>query len=145
MGEERPVMIRVIVKMGIDGGFGLAKFFGDHIMLTPSDSKLSKQQQILSAVSEEEQLKQQRIQEVLLLIDSLFQREETTFRIIIDCLYDVGSLNLINKKFPRRNLNFIMKAIARFSKPIFRIYALYWVKKNSPKLITNWLASKVKF
>jgi hypothetical protein len=59
-------------------------------MLTPSDSKLSKQQQILSAVSdEEEQLKQQRIQEVLLLIDSLFQREETTFRIIIDCLYDV--------------------------------------------------------
>ncbi len=91
-------------------------------MLTPSDSKLSKQQQILSAVSEEEQLKQQRIQEVLLLIDSLFQREETTFRIIIDCLYDVGSLNLINKKFPRRNLNFIMKAIARFSKPIFRIY-----------------------
>ncbi len=67
-------------------------------MLTPSDSKLSKQQQILSAVSEEEQLKQQRIQEVLLLIDSLFQREETTFRIIIDCLYDVGSLNLINKK-----------------------------------------------
>jgi len=38
-----------------------------------------------------------------------------------------------------------MKAIARFSKPIFRIYALYWVKKNSPKLITNWLASKVKF
>jgi hypothetical protein len=25
MGEERPVMIRVIVKMGIDGGVGLAK------------------------------------------------------------------------------------------------------------------------
>ena len=115
-------------------------------MLTPSDSKLSKQQQILSAVSdEEERLKQQRIQEVLLLIDSLFQREETTFRIIIDCLYDVGSLNLINKKFHSRHLNFIMKAIARFSKPMFRIYALYWVKKNSPKLITNWLASKVKF
>ena len=114
-------------------------------MLTPSDSKLSKQQQILSAVSEEELLKQQRIQEVLLLIDSLFQREEATFRIIIDCLYDVGSLNLINKKFHSRYLNFIMKAIARFSKPIFRIYALYWVKKNSPKLITNWLASQVKF
>jgi hypothetical protein len=57
----------------------------------------------------------------------------------------VGSINLINKKIRRRNLNFIMKAIARFSKPMFRIYALYWVKKNTPKLITNWLASKVKF
>jgi hypothetical protein len=114
-------------------------------MLTPSDSKLSNQQRVVSAVSEEEQLKQQRMQEVLLLIDSLFQREETTFKIIIDCLYDVGSVNLINKKFRRRNLNFIMKAIARFSKPIFKVYALYWVKKNSPKLITNWLASKIKF
>jgi hypothetical protein len=114
-------------------------------MLTPSDSKLSKQAPVVKAVSEEEQLKQQRMQEVLLLIDSLFQREETTFKIIIDCLYDVGSVNLINKKFRGRQLNFIMKAIARFSKPIFKVYALYWVKKNSPKLITNWLASKVKF
>jgi hypothetical protein len=114
-------------------------------MLTPSDSRLANPPQLVPSVSEEELLKQQRMQEVLLLLDSLFQREEITLKIIIDCLYDVGSVNLINKKIRRRNLNFIMKAIARFSKPMFRIYALYWVKKNTPKLITDWLASKVKF
>lgn len=114
-------------------------------MLTPSDSRLANPPQLVPSVSEEELLKQQRMQEVLLLLDSLFQREEITLKIIIDCLYDVGSINLINKKIRRRNLNFIMKAIARFSKPMFRVYALYWVKKNTPKLITNWLASKVKF
>jgi hypothetical protein len=114
-------------------------------MLTPSDSRLANPPQIVTSVSEEELLKQQRMQEVLLLLDSLFQREEITLKIIIDCLYDVGSINLINKKFHRRHLNFVMKAIARFSKPVFKIYALYWVKKNTPKLITNWLASKVKF
>jgi hypothetical protein len=38
-----------------------------------------------------------------------------------------------------------MKLIARMSKPVFRTLALNWFKKNCPKLITDWLHTKVSF
>jgi hypothetical protein len=114
-------------------------------MLTSSNNSLAPLPKIVPAVSEDDHLKQQRMTEVLLLLDGLVEREEATVKMILDCLYDVGSINLINKKFPRPPLNRLLRAIARFTKPVFKIYALYWFKKNCPRLITNWLGSKVKF
>ncbi len=95
-------------------------------------------------LSESKQLEAEQKKNILLLVENLIEREEATFKMIIDCLYDVGSVNLINKKIALRPLNQVMKLIARLSKPGFRIVAFYWVRKNTPKLITNWLLKKVK-
>lgn len=90
-------------------------------------------------------LEAERMHDVHLLLEHLIRNEEITVAIIIDCLYDIGSVNLINQKFPRRPVNGVMKWIARFSKPVFRIVALRWVKRNCPRLVTNWLHKKVAF
>jgi hypothetical protein len=73
----------------------------------------------------------------------MFLREETTVKLVLECLYDIGAVNLINKKVRRRPLNLVMKAIARLSKPIFRIVAWRWFMKNCPTLLVNWLHGKV--
>ncbi|MEM8805319.1 MAG: hypothetical protein AAGF01_04740 [Cyanobacteria bacterium P01_G01_bin.38] len=93
----------------------------------------------------EKQLEEERIQDVQLLLENLFQREEATLKIIVSCLYDVGSTNLINQRFRCRPLNRIMKWIARLTKPGFRFFAIRWSKKNAPKLIADWLHSQVSF
>jgi hypothetical protein len=92
----------------------------------------------------EERQEEERMRDVLLLLSNLFQREEVTIKLILDCLYDVGSVNLINQKFRFRLLNRLMKSIARMSKPVFRIFAVRWFHKNCPQLITDWLHSQVK-
>ena len=94
---------------------------------------------------EEERKKKERMRDVFLLLQQLVEREEVTLRLIIDCLYDVGSINLVNKKFNKQPLNGFMKAIATMSKPVVRIVALRWVKKKLPTLVTNWLERKVSF
>jgi hypothetical protein len=93
----------------------------------------------------ETRLESERMHDVLLLLEHLVRNEETTVKLILDCLYDVGSVNLINQKLRSRTLNCLMKWIAKLSKPVFRIIALRWLKKNCPQLLTNWLYSKVKF
>jgi hypothetical protein len=93
----------------------------------------------------EKQLEEERLQDVELLLKNLFYREEATLKIIVDCLYDVGSANLINQRFHRRSLNRLMKWIARLTKPGFHFLAVRWVKKNAPKHITHWLHSQVRF
>ena len=94
---------------------------------------------------EEKHLEEERMRDVLLMIEHLIKNEEITAKIIIDCLYDVGSVNLINRRFSHRILNGVMKHIARFSKPVFRVYAWRWFKRNCPQLITDWLYSQVAF
>ncbi len=96
-------------------------------------------------LSEEERIKQQCIHDVLLLLKRLFESEETTAKLIVDCLYDLGSVNLINNKLRFRPLNRMMKLIARMSKPAFRFVALQWLKKSCPQLITDWLVEQVEF
>ena len=93
----------------------------------------------------EKQLEEERMHDVQLLLENLFRREEATLKVIVDCLYDVGSTNLINKRFNCRPLNRIMKWIARLTKPGFRFLAVRWSKKNAPKLIATWLHSQVSF
>lgn len=97
----------------------------------------------VSKVLEEKRVEEERMQDVLLLLQNLFRREETTVKMILDCLYDVGSVNLINNRFPDHRLNGIMKSIAKLSKPGFRIVGLWWFNRNCPQLITNWLRSQV--
>ncbi|WP_414545216.1 hypothetical protein [Nostoc sp. CCY0012] len=98
-----------------------------------------------SKIELEKQKEGERIRDVNLLLTSLITREETTVKLILDCLYDVGSINLINHKFRSRTLNTTLKLISHTSKPVFKILAWRWVKKNCPQLITNWLQSKVTF
>ncbi|WP_414574591.1 hypothetical protein [Anabaena sp. CCY 9402-a] len=99
----------------------------------------------LSPKSAEQIMEAERIHDVLLLLENLSCREETTVKLILDCLYDVGSANLINQKFRSRTVNGTLKMIARSSKPVFRMIAWRWVKKNCPQLITDWLYEQVKF
>jgi len=88
---------------------------------------------------------EERMRDALLLLQQLVEREETTVKAVLDCLYDVGSVNLIDSKVSAKSLNHVMKAIARTSKPAFRIVAFQWFKNKCPQLIANWLHSKVSF
>lgn len=94
---------------------------------------------------QEKHLQSKRMQDILLLLEHLVRQEEATAKTILNCLYDIGSINLINKKIPQRPLNRASKSIARISKPVFSIIALRWFQKNSPKLIASWLYSQVSF
>ncbi|MGK7962273.1 hypothetical protein [Crocosphaera sp.] len=96
-------------------------------------------------LSEAEKLEIEQKKNVMLLVENLMEREEATLKMIIDCLYDLGSVNLINQKVGVRPLNRVMRLIARLSKPSFRAIAFYWVKRNTPELITDWLLKKVRF
>ena len=100
---------------------------------------------IPESTSQEELFQQQRMRDVMLLLENLAVQEEATIKLIIDCLYDVGSINLINKKIPQSYANKLVKWIAFMSKPIFRIVAWRWVKKNLSIKVTNWLARKISF
>ena len=93
----------------------------------------------------EKQRKEKLMQDVNLLVSNLIAREETTVKLILDCLYEVGSSNLINQKISSRPVNEIFKLVAQTSKPIFRGLAWRWLNKNGSRLITDWLGSKVSF
>lgn len=97
------------------------------------------------ATPAEQRREAERMRNVFFLLDNLFKREEATIKLILDCLYDVGSVNYINQKLARKPLNRILKWLAWFPKPIFRIVAMRWVKKNAPELVVRWLHRKVKF
>ena len=95
--------------------------------------------------SAEKVIEAERMHDVLLLLQNLINSEEATVKLILNCLYDVGSVNLINQKIRLKPLNRGMKLIARMSKPVFRTLAFNWFKKNCPQLITNWLLTQVSF
>lgn len=107
--------------------------------------KLSRQERREIELMQEKRLQEQRMRDVTLILENLFTREEATVKLILECLYDVGSANLINKKVRFRPLNRFVKAIASMSKPVFRVWGFRWFKNNCPQLIANWLESKVSF
>ena len=94
---------------------------------------------------EEERLEVIRKRDVRLLLDQLIETEEVTIKLLIDSLYDIGTINLINQKVSLRPVNGVAKSIATLSKPACRHFALRWFKKNCPQLIANWLYTKVAF
>ena len=85
------------------------------------------------------------MQDVMLLLEGLARREEPTIKMIMDCLYDVGTMNLINKKVRYRPFNRLMKRAVKLPKPVAKVLIFYWFRKNCPELITNWLRRKVRF
>lgn len=87
----------------------------------------------------------EQMQDVRLLLQNLVNSEEATVKLVLDCLYDIGAVNLIDQKFRPCFLNKTMKMIARMSKPVFRVFAWHWFKQNSPDLIANWLQTQVAF
>lgn len=111
-------------------------------MLVPAEKSVKIQ---LEKRLEEERLKEEKMHDVMLLLGDLVEREEATVKNVLDCLYDVGSINIINKKVGFRPMNRLLKAITRLSKPAFRAVAWRWFKRNSPQLITEWLRKKVSF
>jgi len=109
-------------------------------MLTYPDESIKVKQ-----ITPEELKKQERMRDVMLLLQQLLEREEVAFKLIIDCLFDVGLINLANKKIPNRSLNRLVKSISCSLKPAFRIIAMIWLRKNLPTLLTAWLEAKVSF
>ncbi|WP_353932411.1 hypothetical protein WJM97_07465 [Okeanomitos corallinicola TIOX110] len=85
------------------------------------------------------------MQDVLLLLESLVEREESTVKLILNCLYDAGATNLINQKFPSRPVNKSLRWVSKMSKPVIRMIAWQWFRMNCPQLITDWLRSKIEF
>lgn len=110
-------------------------------MLTYSEEESLK----VEPISAEEKKKQERMRDVTLLIQQLIEREEITFKLIIDCLIDVGSINYANNKLHNPPLNKIMKVLVGYIKPVARMVALFWLKRNLPDLLTAWLEGKVSF
>ncbi|MGB3615636.1 MAG: hypothetical protein WBA10_17710 [Elainellaceae cyanobacterium] len=93
-------------------------------------------------------LKQKRMQaecmhDVSLLLETIFSDQESTVKLILDRLYDIGVDDFIDQKISLRPLNRVTKAIAPRVKPVFRMAGFIWFKKNCPALVTNWLYRKV--
>lgn len=97
------------------------------------------------SIAAEEKKKQERMRDVTLLLQQLVEREETSLKLIIDCLIDVGSINYANHKLHNPSLNKMMKVLVGYIKPVARMMALRWLKKNLPDLLTTWLENKVSF
>lgn len=87
----------------------------------------------------------ERVRDILLAVEQLFHREENAVAFVLSCLYDIGSVNLIEKKVPIASLKPVLRSIARYSRPAFRFVAVRWFHQNCPKLITDWLHSLVIF
>ena len=83
--------------------------------------------------------------DVLLLLHHLAESQETTVKLILGRLYDVGADNLINQKIPSFPLKKVLRGATRISKSAFIILAFYWFKKNCPQLIADWLLEQVSF
>jgi hypothetical protein len=99
----------------------------------------------LAAKHDRSQLEAERMRDVLLLLESLTLREEVAIKLIIDCLYDIGHSNAIDLRIKFKPFNRIAKSAAKISKPLVRIIAWRWFKRNCPKLIADWLYTQVKF
>ncbi|MEO1374386.1 MAG: hypothetical protein AAFW70_08725 [Cyanobacteria bacterium J06635_10] len=93
----------------------------------------------------EQHLDEQRLHDMLLLLESMVHREELTIKPILDYLYDIASHNLINNKCNSLTVNKTLKLIAKMPKSAFKIIAWHWFKKNCPQLIVNWLQEQVTF
>ena len=96
--------------------------------------------------TEEKNREEEKLHEILILLQQLFQREEATAKRIIECLYDIGTVNWINKNIRLFPFNSLLKYIIRFPKPIAKILGLkLYLQPICPQLITDWLYGLVEF
>jgi hypothetical protein len=103
-----------------------------------SASTLSPQQ------AAEQQAEIERMQEVTLLLANLLEREQSTIKAVIGCLYDVGTVNLINHRIKFRFLRPLARPLLKISKPVLTTVGYRWVSKKCPPILTRWLQGKVK-
>ncbi|NJN48770.1 MAG: hypothetical protein HC805_01915 [Alkalinema sp. RL_2_19] len=96
-------------------------------------------------LAKDAQMEAERMHDVVLLLERLAAHDETTVRLIMDCLYDVGSVHYANQKLPNPMLNQLMRAMTRMSKPVFRLFAVKWFQKNCPQMIADWLYTVATF
>jgi hypothetical protein len=90
-------------------------------------------------VAQDAQMQAERMQDVVLLLERLAAHDETTVRLIMDCLYDVGSVHFVNRKMANPVLNQLLRASTQMSKPVFRLFAVKWFQKHCPQMIADWL------
>lgn len=109
-------------------------------MLTYKEESLQ-----VKKIPADERKKRERMRDVTLLLQQIVEREEVALKLIIDCLIDVGSINYANAKVANPPLNKMMKVLVGYIKPVARMFALKWLKKNLPNLLTAWLEAKVSF
>jgi hypothetical protein len=94
----------------------------------------------------EQQLEQERLREIWILLSQLFEREEVTARAIVGCLYDIATINLINKYTPLWGINHTLKYLTRFPRPLAQCLGVkLYVQPKCPQLITDWFYSLVEF
>lgn len=94
----------------------------------------------------EYQLEEQKLEEILLLLDQLFRREEITAKSIVGCLYDIAVINIINKYCPLWGINSTLKYLTRFPRPLAKSLGVkLYLQPQCPKLITDWLYTLVEF
>lgn len=86
---------------------------------------------------------QRKVQEIQLVLEQLVQREATTVRFIMERLYDVGLINVMNKKVKGHPLGHLVKPLSRASRGSFRYVGTRWFQAQGPKLITDWLYTLV--
>lgn len=95
---------------------------------------------------EEKNQEQDRLDEINILLEQLFQREEATAKRIIECLYDIAIVNIINQKIRFSLLNALLKYLLKFPKPLAKVLGLkLYIQPKCPQLITDWLFSLVEF
>lgn len=117
-------------------------------MVSSSNSKaitIRPQPPLPPKVAAEQRFKKERLHDIELLLQDMFIREETTVKLIFDSLYDIGAINIINKKVAFPPLNRFLKSIVKFPKPIAKMLLFRWFVANCPALLTNWLHGKVRF
>lgn len=83
--------------------------------------------------------------EMLLTLEHLFEREEATAKIVLAALYDMGVENIYYRQLRSRILRGVFRPVTKVSKPVFLFFGLRWFKANCPFLIADWLRSLVEF
>ncbi|MGY6530506.1 MAG: hypothetical protein ACXITR_11325 [Cyanobacterium sp.] len=95
---------------------------------------------------QEYQQEEEKLREILVLLEQLFKREEASAKAIIGCLYDIATLNLINKYCPLWGINSTLKYISRFPRPVAKhLGCKLYLQPKCPQLITDWLYTLVEF
>lgn len=94
----------------------------------------------------EKKKEEEKLTEIVILLSQLFEREEATAKKIIECLYDIATINLVNKYILLMPLNRLLKLLIKLPKSLAKnlAFALY-VQPKCPKLITDWLFTLVEF
>ena len=104
-----------------------------------------KQSEKIEILTTQERIFQERKRDVLLLLQHLAESQDTTVKLILSRLYDLGVDNIVQYKIKFPLLKPLVRGTTTISKPVFLKIAFDWFRKNCPQLITDWLLEQVAF